>query len=136
MICKVQIFWEGPQNLKKSPNFFANAKHEWDFSNFCGLLRISELYITPKEMFCIRYPLSYSLQDRKKMKQTYLHLYEHRLHRLPSMQCYQIESKVSNHFYCMHKNLPLTCIHRVSIKIVKKDFGHDRKMKNSLNELF
>ena len=27
----------------------------WDFWNFCGLLRISELYITPKKMFCIRY---------------------------------------------------------------------------------
>ena len=104
---------KAPKIWKKSPNFFANTKHGWDF---CGLLRISELYITPKKMFCICYPLSYSLQDRKKMKQTYLHLYEHRLHRLPSMQCYQIESKVSNHFYCMHKNLLLTCIHRVSIK--------------------
>ena len=48
---KVQIFWEGHKKLKKIFHFvltcLSNFKNEWDFFfKFCGLLIISELYIS------------------------------------------------------------------------------------------
>ena len=46
---KVQIFWEGHKILKDLPIFLTLLSNEEKlgdfFSTFCGLLRISELYL-------------------------------------------------------------------------------------------
>ena len=79
-ICKisfatVHILWEGHENLKKKSNFiwgyllrnsyltafpFSKFLKRWDsFSNFCGLLRISELYCE-NSWHCISFSFVFS----------------------------------------------------------------------------
>ena len=52
-ICKVHILSEGQKDLKKLPHFLdllSNVKWNWEFfSNFSGLFRIFEVYLSHPE---------------------------------------------------------------------------------------